>query len=135
MRIIFITFLIVSIAFVGSAQQKNLNNNPFKQLNQELPDPNKYRAASGAPGSEYWQQKVDYKIKMRLDDDSQKLYGHETVTYINNSPDELTYLWIQLDQNVRSKDSDSHHIKTSELGKRSSTRALAALEPSFEGGG
>ena len=134
MRIILITLLIVSIAFVGSAQQKNLNNNPFKQLNQELPDPNRYRAASGAPGSEYWQQKVDYKIKMRLDDESQKLYGHETVTYINNSPDELTYLWIQLDQNVRSKDSDSHHIKTGELGKKLSTRALAALEPSFEGG-
>ena len=103
MRIIFIIPLIVSIAFVGSAQQKNLNNNPFKQLNQELPDPNKYRAASGAPGSEYWQQKVDYKIKMRLDDDNQKLYGHETVTYTNNSPDELTYLWIQLDQTLGQK--------------------------------
>ena len=134
MRIIYFMLFFMSIAFVGSAQQENLNNNPFKQLNQELPDPNRYRAASGAPGSDYWQQKVDYNIKMRLDDDNQKLYGQETITYTNNSPDELTYLWIQLDQNVRSKDSDTHHIKTSELGEKSSTRALAALEPSFEGG-
>ena len=134
MRIIAFMFLFVSIAFVGSAQQKNLNNNPFKQLNQELPDPNRYRAASGAPGPDYWQQQVDYDIKMRLDDDNQKLYGDEKITYKNNSPDQLTYLWVQLDQNVRSKDSDSHHIKTSELGEKSSTRALAALEPTFEGG-
>ena len=134
MRIIAFTFLLMSIALVSTAQQENLNNNPFKQLNQELPDPNRYRTASGAPGPDYWQQKVDYKIKMRLDDDKQQLFGEETITYKNNSPDQLTYLWVQLDQNVRSKDSDSHHIKTSELGEKSSTRALAALEPSFEGG-
>ena len=134
MRIIAFMFLFVSIAFVGSAQQKNLNNNPFKQLNQELPDPNRYRTASGAPGPDYWQQQVDYDIKMRLDDDKQKLYGEEKITYKNNSPDQLTYLWVQLDQNVRSKDSDSHHIKTSELGDKASTTSLAALEPTFEGG-
>ena len=134
MRIIAFTFLFMSIALVSTAQQENLNNNPFKQLNQELPDPNRYRTASGAPGPDYWQQKVDYNIKMRLDDDKQQLFGDETITYKNNSPDQLTYLWVQLDQNVRSKDSDSHHIKTSELGEKSSTRALAALEPTFEGG-
>ena len=134
MRIIAFMFLFVSIAYVGSAQQKNLNNNPFKQLNQELPDANRYRAASGAPGPDYWQQKVDYKIKMRLDDEKQQLFGDETITYTNNSPDQLTYLWVQLDQNVRAKDSDSHHIKTSELGDKASTRTLAALEPAFEGG-
>jgi len=96
MRIIAFMFLFVSIAYVGSAQQKNLNNNPFKQLNQELPDANRYRAASGAPGPDYWQQKVDYKIKMRLDDEKQQLFGDETITYTNNSPDQLTYLWDEI---------------------------------------
>lgn len=122
---------LISITIMG---QGNTNQNPFKQLGTELPDANRYRAASGAPGPEYWQQKVDYIIKMRLDDENRRMYGEETIKYKNNSPDELTYLWIQLDQNVRAKDSDSHHIRTSELGEKTSTRQLAQLEPSFDGG-
>lgn len=133
MRVLSTMFFCV-ICFTTSYSQDNTNHNPFKQLNQELPDPNVYRAASGAPGPKYWQQKVDYDIKVTIDDDVQKLYGLEKIKYHNNSPDELTYLWIQLDQNVRAKDSDTHHTKTSSMNDKANTRELAAFEPTFEGG-
>ena len=81
--------------------------NKFAQLDQLLPTPNEYRNAAGAPGHNYFQQKADYKIQVTIDDANQKIKGEETITYTNNSPDNLEYLWIQLDQNVRAKDSDS----------------------------
>jgi hypothetical protein len=80
------------------------NNNKFKQLKEELATPNSFRTASGAPGKDYYQQKVDYVMDIELDDENQKIYGKEDITYTNNSPDELSYLWIQLDQNIRKKD-------------------------------
>lgn len=73
----------------------------FKQLKEELATPNMFRNAAGAPGPEYYQQKADYVMQIRLDDKNQKITGSETVTYTNNSPDPLSYLWLQLDQNVR----------------------------------
>lgn len=85
----------------------HINENKFRQLYQEFSTPNQYRAASGAPGSAYYQQQADYKMDIELDDKNQKLYGVETITYHNNSPDALEYLWVQLDQNVRAKDSQS----------------------------
>ncbi len=75
----------------------------FEQLGQELPTPNSYRTGSGAPGANYWQQRADYKIDVEINDETQVLTGSETITYYNQSPDVLTYLWIQLDQNVREK--------------------------------
>lgn len=75
----------------------------FEQLGQQLPTPNSYRTGSGAPGVNYWQQRADYKINVSIDDKTQVLNGSETITYYNNSPDELKYLWVQLDQNVRAK--------------------------------
>ena len=72
----------------------------FGQLGQELPTPNTYRTASGAPGHQYWQQRADYTIKVELNDENQSVTGSETITYTNNSPDVLTYLWVQLDQNI-----------------------------------
>lgn len=89
-----------------SAQQVD----KFAQLGEQLPTPNEYRNAAGAPGHNYYQQKADYKIKVKLDDGTQKITGEETITYTNNSPDALEYLWIQLDQNVRALDSDSKLI-------------------------
>ncbi len=71
----------------------------FRQLEEILPTPNDYRTASGSPGHEYWQQKVDYDISVELDDVKQRLIGRETITYKNNSPDTLRYLWLQLDAN------------------------------------
>ena len=93
-------------SFLLQAQtpQGHVNNNKFKQLYDQFADPNKYHNASGAPGVEYFQQKVDYVMDIELDDEKSKLYGQETITYTNNSPDPLPYLWIQLDQNIREKD-------------------------------
>lgn len=116
------------------AQTENTNQNKFRQLGQELPTPNVYRNAAGAPGHQYYQQKADYKISLELDDVNQKIYGEEKVTYYNNSPDVLDYIWLQLDQNMRSKDSDTHKAQTSKIDKRSSLRQLKSLEPSFDGG-
>jgi hypothetical protein len=91
----------------------HLNNNRFKQMYQEFSTPNMFRTASGAPGPNYYQQQADYKMDIELDDKNTKLYGNETITYTNNSPDELEYLWVQLDQNVRSKDTKSPLIEPS----------------------
>lgn len=72
----------------------------FEQLLGELPTPNDYRNAAGGPGVRYWQQKADYVINAELNDENQSLTGSETITYFNNSPDVLKYLWLQLDQNI-----------------------------------
>ncbi|UII27999.1 M1 family metallopeptidase [Fulvivirga maritima] len=76
----------------------------FEQLGQQLPTPNVYRTGSGAPGVKYWQQQADYSIDVTINDKTQELTGSETIKYHNNSPDVLSYLWVQLDQNVRAKD-------------------------------
>ena len=98
-----ITFYFVFFTIANG--QDNLNHSKFRQLNDLFATPNSYRTASGAPGSAYWQQRADYKIDITLDDDNQKISGSETVSYYNNSPDVLTYLWVQLDQNIREKGS------------------------------
>lgn len=79
----------------------------FEQLGTMLPTPNTYRTASGAPGIDYWQQRADYKIDVTIDDETQMLYGEEEITYYNNSPDVLRYLWVQLDQNMRANNSNT----------------------------
>ena len=81
------------------------NENKFKQLYEEFMTPNNYRTASGAPGNLYYQQKVDYNMDIILDEKKNKIFGEAKITYHNNSPDDLTYLWIQLDQNIRKSDS------------------------------
>ncbi|MCM4164178.1 aminopeptidase [Arenibacter sp. A80] len=85
----------------------HLNQSKFKQLYEEFATPNTYRSASGAPGPDYYQQQADYKMDIELDDKNARIYGSETITYTNNSPDDLSFLWVQLDQNVRSKTSKS----------------------------
>lgn len=81
------------------------NQSKFKQLYEEFSTPNTYRGASGAPGPDYYQQQADYKMNIELDDKKHWIYGEETITYTNNSPDDLEFLWVQLDQNIRTKDS------------------------------
>jgi len=114
--------LILSFFFITAmtfAQEKKVeekegghyNVSKFQQLKQELATPNSYRTASGAPGHEYYQQQADYKMDIILDDESQKIYGVETVTYHNNSPDDLEYLWVQLDQNIRAADAITNDVK------------------------
>jgi hypothetical protein len=92
---------------VDNKKNGNINTNKFRQLYQEFSSPNIYRAASGAPGPAYYQQQADYKINVELDDKNKMIYGDEIITYTNNSPQKLDYLWVQLDQNVRKKDSPS----------------------------
>ena len=92
------------IFLYGQTPQGHTNNNKFKQLYDQFADPNKYHNASGAPGVDYYQQQVDYVMDIELDDKNTRLYGEETITYTNNSPDYLPYLWLQLDQNIRKKD-------------------------------
>ena len=85
----------------------HINESKFQQLYQEFATPNTYRSASGTPGPDYYQQQADYKMDIVLDDKNARIYGEETITYHNNAPDDLEYLWVQLDQNVRSKESKS----------------------------
>ena len=103
-----ILFLLLGISVFAQQQPTNYNaNTVFEQMGTALPTPNTYRTASGAPGKDYWQQKADYDIKVEIDDDKQKLFGSEKITYFNNSPDALTYIWLQLDQNTFNEKADS----------------------------
>ena len=82
----------------------------FEQIDGKLPTPNSYRTGAGAPGPAYWQQRADYEIAVILNDEDQSITGNEIITYYNNSPSTLNFLWIQLDQNIRAKDSDKYKI-------------------------
>jgi len=114
MKKIFLILSILGISLTIKAQQSsNYNaNNRFEQLESTLPTPNTYRTASGSPGKDYWQQRADYDIKVELDDINKKIIGSETITYFNNSPDDLPYLWIQLDQNLFDKNSSRKTAST-----------------------
>jgi hypothetical protein len=107
---------------------QNIQNNPgsnhgnkFEQLGTTMPTPNEYRTASGAPGPKYWQQRVDYDIRCELDEPNFKLTGSETITYHNNSPDILTYLWLQLDENQHSTVNNANYQNSSSLPQQSVT--------------
>ncbi len=106
----------------------------FEQLGSILPTPNSYRSASGAPGHEYYQQRADYTIKIELNDENQSIKGEETVTYFNNSPDRLTYIWLQLDQNLWKKDSDTKLTATNKMQERMPVSAVEAEVNAFDGG-
>ncbi|MDC3399982.1 M1 family metallopeptidase [Schleiferiaceae bacterium] len=117
--------LLALAAFALNAQ--NVNTSKFRQLGQELPTPNVYRTASGAPGHEYYQQRADYDMSITLDDETQRIYGEETITYTNNSPDELRYLWVQLDQNMRAQNSTTQQIKTGGIFNQRGATAQTAF--------
>src|SRR5215212_11340153 len=109
----------------GMLNAQNLKNNPnsnhgnkFEQLGTILPTPNEYRTASGAPGPKYWQQRADYDIKCELDEQNLRLTGSEIITYYNNSPDVLTYLWFQLDENEHSLEKNANYQEASNMPRR-----------------
>ncbi len=108
----------------------------FEQLGTTLPTPNSYRTGSGAPGKNYWQQKADYVINVTLNDEKQQIKGSETITYTNNSPDQLSYLWIQLDQNVRESETNtlkaSPNSITDSIAAKSIARSLNTYD--YDGG-
>ena len=129
------TCLFLFIIFFSNGQE-NLNNSKFKQLHEELPTPNVYRTASGAPGHEYYQQKADYVIEVELDEENNTISGYEVITYTNNSPDILKYLWIQLEQNVRAKNSHSQLTSTNSMNNKMEFSTLKRMHDrmNFDGG-
>jgi hypothetical protein len=112
------------------------NQNKFKQLYDEFATPNMFRTGSGAPGPAYYQQQADYKMDIEIDDENARLYGDEIITYTNNSPDVLNYLWVQLDQNMRARDSKTPLISSSGISPATTaSRAVRSyLKESFDGG-
>ena len=130
---LFILFLFLTTCICA---QDNLNNSKFKQLYEKLPTPNVYRTASGAPGHEYYQQKADYQINVELDEEKNILEGNEIITYTNNSPDVLNYLWVQLDQNVRAKNSHGQLTTTNSMNNKMSFRNIKRMHDrmNFDGG-
>ena len=100
-----LTFLLLLFVCNINAQTQPWQGK-FEPIDNMISAPNVYRAASGAPGKAYWQQRADYNIKATLDEKNNTLYGEETITYYNNSPDDLTYLWVQLEQNVNKKENE-----------------------------
>ena len=109
-------FILIILIIIGQLTSQNIDK--FKQLDQVIATPNLYRTASGYPGHGYWQNRADYTIDVKLNDDDQSIDGFETISYTNNSPDNLNYLWIQLDQNVRAKNSDNYKIYTGGMSKK-----------------
>ncbi len=112
------------------------NPDKFKQMYDLLATPNMYRTASGAPGPEYYQQQADYKMDVELDDKNQKLYGTETITYTNNAKESLDYLWVQLDQNEKARNSNSPLVESNKTDPAISAQAFSRkyLEEDFDGG-
>ena len=105
-------FVFLMGALFGASAQNQPWKGKFEQLGETLPTPNSYRTGSGAPGPNYWQQRADYVINVELDDNTQKLTGSETITYYNNAPEPLTFLWLQIDQNLLAEQSIANQTKT-----------------------
>ncbi|MEM7080103.1 MAG: M1 family metallopeptidase [Pseudomonadota bacterium] len=91
--------LVASHTPAVTEQTKGEFPDKFRQLDEVLPTANSYRTAGGEPGHEYWQQKVDYDIDVRLLEDRRRIEASQTIRYTNRSPDTLRFLWLQLDQN------------------------------------
>lgn len=130
-------FLALALPVVSLAQ--NIQNNPssnhgnkFEQLGTILPDANTYRTASGAPGHQYWQQQADYDIQATLDEKNLILYGKERITYTNNSPDALSYLWLQLDENQHDPENEANHFNESRASRRGTMRDIERMDVQAE---
>ena len=126
-----LSFLMAFAGMVLTVSAQNTQNNPgsnhgnkFEQLGTILPTPNTYRTASGAPGPEYWQQRCDYDIKAELDEKNLMLKGSETLTYYNNSPNTLTFLWLQLDENEHSTVNNANYQTSNPMPRQASDRQL-----------
>ena len=129
-----ILFVVVAVLIAAGLDAQDIKNNPgsnhgnkFEQLGTILPTANEYRTASGAPGTKYWQQRCDYDIVCELDEMNRRLTGRETLTYYNNSPDVLTYLWLQLDENQHSSVNNSGYQNSSSMPSSMSDAQLATM--------
>ena len=126
-----LAFLLSSMGIMFLAAGQNTQNNPgsnhgnkFEQMGNIFPTPNEYRLASGAPGPKYWQQRCDYDIKCELDEKNQILNGSETLTYFNNSPNELTFLWLQLDENQHSSVNNANYQTSNTMSRNLSPQQI-----------
>jgi hypothetical protein len=133
-----ITLLLLFVAAAAMAQdEKPKWQGKFEQLDQALPTPNEYRTGSGAPGPKYWQQQADYNIAVEVNDETHVLTGSETIVYTNNSPDVLTYLWLQLDQNILAEGNMTDKTKTNSVRDSVSTMQMQSsldLYGNYKGG-
>ncbi len=116
-------------------QAQNIQNNPqsnhgnkFEQLGTILPTPNEYRTASGAPGAKYWQQRADYDIDVTLDEKKLSIIGTETVTYHNNAPESLNYLWLQLDENQHDPSNEVNYFDENKVNEPYTQSSVKSLE-------
>ena len=129
-----LAFVIILFAFFVSNAQNARMQHPFRQLLEDFPTPNNYRTAEGKPGKDYWQQRVDYDIKLTLDDENQAITGNEILTFYNNSPEPLDFIWIQLDQNKYEANSIDKLTESSTLSNSMSFSKFEALVKAFDGG-
>lgn len=116
---------------VALAQQPKWEGK-FEQLDQLLPTPNSYRSSSGAPGADYWQQRADYVINVELNDENQSITGSETITYFNNAPEELRYLWLQLDQNINAENSMTRKTSNNSIRDSIPAKFLATTTSAYD---
>lgn len=127
-RIVTVLAVLLLCGLTSIAQQTEQNHaERFEQLDASLRSPNVYRTASGAPGHMYWQQKADHEIVVELNDENQSIKGWQKVTYHNFSPDPLSYLWIQLDQNERAKDSNTPKVTESKISQNMSMSQIQGI--------
>lgn len=117
-------------------ETQEFSQNKFRKMTTEFATPNQYRTGSGAPGPEYYQNQADYKMDIELDDENQRLTGRETITYHNNSPDELEFLWVQLDQNIRADDAPANLKDGNEMPPVMPAGSFVAnyMDQSYKGG-
>ena len=131
-----IRMLTIALSVSGSwLTAQNIKNNPesnhgnrFEQLGTILPTPSPYRTASGAPGGAYWQQRADYEIDVKLDEANLSIIGTETVTYHNNAPESLTYLWLQLDENQHDPNNEVNYFDENKIGEPLTDQSLKSLK-------
>lgn len=142
MKSIYTAVLVLCVLLGSSAQEQKSNNqtrvdeNKFRQMYDLLATPNMFRTASGAPGPAYYQQQADYKMDIEIDDKNARLYGVETITYHNNAQESLEYLWVQLDQNIMSRDSQTPIASSTKADAAISAAGFSRkyLEQDFDGG-
>jgi len=136
MRSVLLTAACLLLYVFSVAQDAPKWQGKFEQLGQMLPTPNEYRTGSGSPGPKYWQQRADYVISAELNDENQSITGSETITYHNNSPDHLPYLWLQVDQNVFEKGSNTPKTATNSVKDSVNAKAAAGVYDlyDFDGG-
>lgn len=121
---LFAVVIPVFILQIGDAQEPMRDSAKFDQHKVFFPlfypgGVNEYRSASGMPGPKYWQNRADYKIDVSLDTAGHRIEGTTVISYTNNSPDKINFLWLQLDQNVFRE--DARHASTNSSTNRKFT--------------